>query len=1039
VALPERLTAGLTDAQRELAEASMETLTFGFGDTVVAQGDEPQWFYAIVAGRARVVREGDDGAEVSLNLLEAGDVFGERAVLEGGVRTATIRAASELTVRRLHRSVFWSIVRLGAEANAWASAQARGHRMRDILRREPVFAGADPDFFAELAAAAAEHGVGPGDVIAEADAHPDHVAVLLDGRAVAAGGEDGDVVGYLRPGALVGAREVLTGTPMALRIEATEAGRVARIGVDAFVAALDDRPDVRRRLQGSRRTHRSRGGRTPLDFAGTGAAEEAAAEARRASGVDPEVAARYAELAAIEAAMGDDATAPPAPDASREPIRRFPLVRQLDAQDCGAACLAMVCRHFGRDVSLNFIRQAVGTSADGTTLRGLQRGGEEVGVAIRAIKSSPETVADLPLPAILHWGGNHWVVLYAVEENEVRIADPGLGRRKLGRDELAREWSGYTALATPTPRLAEAPRQRIELGWLLPLVRPHWKAYAAAIVLAGIVAGLEMLLPTFSQRAVDEVIPNKDHAALNLLLVEMVAVIVAALAASLLQRYLLARTAVALDRVALDRLTGRLLLLPMKYFQSRRTADIQRRVIGVQQIRAVVIENGLVLVTSAFQFVAAIAFMLATSVQLGLIFLATVPFYVLLARLSTVKLRPMMQGLEESSSRYTSRQIDTIRGIEAVKLAGAEEHVRRTILGDFRRMSGRLFQTDLARLIFDGAGSALGFVVFALFLFLGVSMVLDGSMTVGGLVAFNALVAFATLPLGVLLGVWDDVQFSNVLFSRLQDVFEQDTEQPEDRAGLRAVPDVEGRVTFRGVSFHYPRTPERKVLEDVTLDIAPGSTVVFVGRSGSGKSTLVRMVSGLILPVDGDVRLDGLALGDLRFDQLRRRVGFVPQHPYVFDETIAANIAYGDDVPDLDRARRAAELAAADEFISALPLGYQTRVGDSGMRLSGGESQRLAIARALYRDPPVLIMDEATSALDAESERMLQRNLAPVVADRTALIVTHRLHAARAADLVCVVERGRIVERGEHAELLERGGLYAHLWEEHAAGSGELV
>jgi ATP-binding cassette subfamily B protein len=807
---------------------------------------------------------------------------------------------------------------------------------------------------------------------------------------------------------------------------------VARIARPAFVAAVDARPPLRRRFDAPARPGRRRGGHVPLDFADDAGA--ARSEARRASGVDPEDAARYAELAAIEDALAEDGAAAAPAARARPRIRRMPLVRQLDSRDCGAACLAMVCRHFGHDVSMNFIRQAIGTSVDGTTLRGLQRGGEEVGIAIRAVKSSPAAARDLPLPAILHWGGNHWVVLYAVDGDEVRVADPALGRRRLGRDELAREWSGYAALAEPTPRLAQAPRQRIELGWLRPLLRPHRRTYAAALALAGVVAGLEMLLPTFSQRAVDDVIPSGDQGELNLLLAQMGVVIAGALGASLLQRYLLARTAVALDAAALDRLTGRLLLLPMRYFESRRTGDVQRRVLGVQQIRTIVIENGLTAITSALQFAAAVVVMFFTSSTLALAFLATVPAYVLLTRVGAVKMRPMFQALEEATGRYQSRQVDTIRGIEAVKLLGAEETVRRRIVGDFERLKRRIFQTDLARMLFDGVGQLLGFAVFALFLFLGASQVMAGAMTLGELLAFNALVAFASVPLGVLLGVWDDVQLSTVLFSRLQDVFEHAPEQGEDRDALRPVPDIEGRVTFCDVGFHYPRTPERPVLEQVSLDIAPGSTVVFVGRSGSGKSTLVRMVSGLVVPVAGEVQVDGVPIAALRLDELRRRVGFVPQQPYVFDDTVAANIAYGDDEPDLEAARRAAELAAADEFIAGLPLGYQTRVGDSGLRLSGGQAQRLAIARALYRDPPVLVLDEATSALDAESERMLAENLEPVLADRTALVVTHRLHAARSADLVCVVEQGRLVERGTHAELLDRGGLYAHLWEQQSAG-----
>jgi ATP-binding cassette subfamily B protein len=241
------------------------------------------------------------------------------------------------------------------------------------------------------------------------------------------------------------------------------------------------------------------------------------------------------------------------------------------------------------------------------------------------------------------------------------------------------------------------------------------------------------------------------------------------------------------------------------------------------------------------------------------------------------------------------------------------------------------------------------------------------------------------------------------------------------------VPTLEGTVALRAASFHYPQAPSAQILDEISLEVPAGTTVAIVGRSGSGKSTLVKCLAGLLPLTGGSVSYDGVDLRELRLRELRRQIGYVLQEPYVFDDTIARNIAFGETEPDRARVRAAAELADAADFIERLALGYETRIGESGMQLSGGQAQRISIARALYHRPPVLIFDEATSALDTESERTVKGNLDRMLEGRTAFIVAHRLTTIRDADLIIVLERGRVVEHGTHEQLMSRAGLYSYL------------
>jgi ATP-binding cassette subfamily B protein len=539
---------------------------------------------------------------------------------------------------------------------------------------------------------------------------------------------------------------------------------------------------------------------------------------------------------------------------------------------------------------------------------------------------------------------------------------------------------------------------------------------------------LGIVPPMIIQNILDGVIVHQNINLLHLLIVgliissvftQLMATVRAALSNFMVRK---------LDFTMMSQFFRHTLSLPYSFFAKRKTGDIFARFQENQTIRAFLTESTVTTVLNLLMVFIYFSVMFLYNVKLTLLLIAFVIPIIVLTVLVTPKIKGFAREVFGVSTDAKSYLMEAIGGAETIKGMGIERPVRLKWEKKYAKALEVQYRAQSFNIMVGLAGQLLNAATTIAILWAGANLVLTRELTIGQLIAFNALMGSVLAPLMGLVGLWSLLNDAAVAMERLGDVLDLEPEQkPEDLATRVALPDLRGDIRFEGVYFRYGGSETSYVLENINLDVKPGELIAIVGRSGSGKTTLAKLLVGFYTPTEGKLTVDGYDINVIDKEYYRAQVGYVMQTNLLFSGTIAENIASGDDSPDRRRIEEVAKRADAHGFISKMPLGYEQTVGERGMGLSGGQMQRLCIARALYHDPRLLVFDEATSALDTQSESNIMASMDDILQGRTAVIIAHRLSTIMRADKILVLYEGKVVEQGRHEELVERRGMYYEL------------
>ncbi|SCQ21679.1 peptidase domain-containing ABC transporter [Tannerella forsythia] len=718
-------------------------------------------------------------------------------------------------------------------------------------------------------------------------------------------------------------------------------------------------------------------------------------------------------------------------------FHRFPVEYQMDSQDCGPASLKIIAKHFGKFYSLQFMRDRCGITKEGVSLLDLSTGAESIGLRTLAIKCTiNDVVNSIPFPAILFWKNSHFVVVYHSDKKHIWVSDPAKGRIKYSHEEFKQGWyqkgekRGVLLAVEPTAEFkdskAEREQKKNSFSSILKYFFPYKHNFGLIFIIMLVVTALQGMLPFISKAVIDVGIRTSDVKFIHMVLIGNISILLSVMIFNVLRDWILLHITARVNIALISDYLIKLMKLPVTFFENKLMGDILQRAQDHERIRSFIMNNSLALIFSTFTFVIFSIILLIYNAIIFYIFLAGSILYVCWVLLFLSIRKKLDWEYFELLSRNQSYWVETVSAIQDIKIYNYEKYRR----WKWEEIQARLYHVNKRVLAITNAQNLgaqfiesiknMGIVFFC------AMAVIKGDITFGVMISTQFIIGMLNGPLVQFINFVVGVQYAKISFLRINEIRQLEDEEELLSIGNTSILPEKKTIRLENIHFQYTQNSPL-VLRNIYLQIPEDKITAIVGGSGSGKSTLLKLLVRLYKPSYGEIKMDTMNVNAINLRQWRNLCGVVMQDGKMFSDTILNNIVLDADRIDYDWLREVCRIAQIEDEINAMPKGFETIVGETGRGLSGGQKQRLLIARALYKNPKFLFLDEATNALDSINERKIVDALNNAFQQRTVVVIAHRLSTIRNADQIVVLDKGFIVEAGNHQTLMEKKGHYFEL------------